>query len=110
MFKSIRPPPRDDDLSSSCCVFKPPEGIRKKDGITRGRSRVILILITSFASRSQNTMADSINHSLDHESRVGNIYASVIISLTAVTVVVLGRVKQKTLLRLAFDNHNLNIS
>ncbi|KAH8846547.1 hypothetical protein MCOR27_002143 [Pyricularia oryzae] len=37
-------------------------------------------------------MADSINHSLDHESRVGNIYASVIISLTAVTVVVLGRI------------------
>ncbi|TLD19747.1 hypothetical protein PspLS_09334 [Pyricularia sp. CBS 133598] len=37
-------------------------------------------------------MADFINHDLDHESRVGNIYASVIISLTAVTVVVLARI------------------
>ncbi|TLS31201.1 hypothetical protein PpBr36_02175 [Pyricularia pennisetigena] len=37
-------------------------------------------------------MADFVDHSLDNESRVPNIYASVIISLTAVTVVVLARI------------------
>lgn len=39
-------------------------------------------------------MADFVNHALDGESRVAEIYSAVIICLTAVTVVVLARVNK----------------
>ncbi|KAI6367518.1 hypothetical protein MCOR25_004883 [Pyricularia grisea] len=47
-------------------------------------------------------MSEYINHSLDHESRVANIYASVITSLTAVTVVVLARIYTRAFILKSF--------